>query len=255
MADDLKKTSGGRPKGAKSKLGIPSKSLSDVAGIIKILYENYGNQVISAYEIRETLNLPKMSASPLIGILKEYGLIKAEGNQWVISDLGKRIAEGDREAMLESLKLNSIFKNLINNYGDKDVSPGVIITFLRNNYRKGENALEIAKRYLETMEFISQSNKSKNVVLEDKSEGDISKWIKVIQLDFAVNPIKDYSKLLDDVITELKTDKDPIINSLAQSLSENKDKPEVLKALIDNLAKIAHQKYPKIIIYEVEKKT
>jgi len=42
---------------------------------------------------------------------------------------------------------------------------------------------------------------------------------------------------------------------LAQSLSENKNKPEVLKALVGNLAKIAHQKYPKIVIYEVEKKT
>jgi len=105
------------------------------------------------------------------------------------------------------------------------------------------------------MEFVSQTNKSKTVVVEDKFEGDLSKWIKTIQLDFAVNPIKDYSKLLDDVITELKDDKDPIINSLAQSLSENKNKPEVLKALVGNLAKIAHQKYPKIVIYEVEKKT
>lgn len=251
----VKKGKSGRPKGSKS-IGIPSISVSVAIDLARRLFEVIRDASTSRSDIADALNLKKGSISPTLGVLSGYGLIEKTSNGWKLSELGIRSINNDISAVKESFEMNSIFKDLYNRFGNEKVTSGVIIDYLRKNYRKGSNVLVITERFLDTINYIESLKRSYQEVglsEEVKSEEEITgiaKWFKVFQLKYALTtPKEDIKKLAENINNDFKNDEDEAIKTIAESIMENKNKEEVLKILVNNLIKIASKKYPNTILY------
>ena len=241
-----------RPKGSKS-LGIPKRGMPEVIDIAKVLFQRAGDNTFSFSDFKEFLSLEKAAATPLVGILSsDYGIIeKAEGG-WKLSDLGRRIANDDFNAVKESFIRNPIFNDLTSRFEGKSITAGVIIDYLKKKYKKGENVLIIAQRFMEMMGYVKPVEGVPVGSPEDNQFPDknISRWFRVFQLKYALtSPKEDIKKLAESIENEFKNDKDEGIRTTAESIMENKSKEEILKVLVDNLIKIASKKYPNIILY------
>ena len=151
-----KKEKMGRPKGSKSKLGIPPKGIIEAVALVKSAYEKAGNNIMSVQDITDFMNLKKGSNYPMLGMLaSDYGLIEKEGDiGYRISDLGERAIKGEKFAIKESFEKNSLFRDLSTQFWDKNVTPGLIIDYLKKKYKKGDNVNLIAQRFLEGSNYI-----------------------------------------------------------------------------------------------------
>ena len=153
MVKEEKASKGGRPKGSKS-LGIPQRGLKDALELTKMIYDNVNDKIMSFQEMTDYMKLQKGSANPVVGALFEYGLIERSSNGWKVSDLGKNALFGDATSAKAAFEKNTIFRDLSIQFGDKDITEGILIDYLKKKYKKGENVFLIARRFSEGVAYI-----------------------------------------------------------------------------------------------------
>ncbi len=236
----------GRPKGSKS-IGIPLKGVKEAVELVRMVYEKAGDKTMSFSEMAEYMKLQKGSSTPAVGAVYEYGLIERSGIGWKVSELGKDAIGGNRESVKEAFEKNTIFRDLSIQFGDKEITEGILIEYLRRKYKKGGNVFLIAKRFMEGLQYI-KSLESSRTPAESIEPRDEAKWFKVIQLKYSLNPTKEISKLADDVAEEFENVNDVALKTLAKSIKENKNNKEVLTVLIDNLIQISRREYKSEIL-------
>ncbi len=259
MQDNLesKKEKKGRPKGSKSRLGIPPKGIIEALALVKGAYEQSKGNTMSVQDITEFMNLKKGSNYPILGMLAtDYGLIEKEGEiGYKISDLGKRAIKGEKFAVKESFEKNPIFRDLSSQFWDKNVTPGLIVDYLKKKYKKGENVSTITQRFLEGVNYI-KSLGTKQESYESESEvqigstDDLIKIINIIKLKYALNPPQkeELKSIVEGVCNELKNDRNEAIKALAHNMEKNKNNNEVLKALSESLLSVISAYNPKLNI-------
>ena len=239
-----------RTKGSKSKSGVPMKGLQEAVVLTKMAYDKHGDKSMSFSEIAESMKLPKGISTPIMGALSEYGLVEKSDLGWRISAEGKNAIFGDIDATRKCFTKISLFADLYHRFGSKAVTSGIIETYLRGKYRKGENVALIIKRFSEGLDYVkgleSGHTISGNVVIG--TELNYSRDIALLKLKYALDPPTrdEIHKLIDIVEHELKNEDSSIVK-LIKSIKENKDKKEVAKVLFDNLISILGDKYPFLI--------
>ncbi len=242
---------GGRPKGSKS-LGIPTKSITEAIQIAKTLYENAHDKTMSIEDFAKYLGLEKAGSSPVAGALSAYGLIERSGIGWRISDLGKRIINDDIDAIKGALRRNEIFKDLLAEYENEEVTSGLVVEYLKKNYKKGGNVFIIADRFLESITYIKQLERGMHfdTTVEQKPKIGISSkgWLTLLRLKYALSPPtpEEIENLLVSIEDEFAESDDPAIVSLVAKMKSNSDKKEVLSVLADSLIEIIGEKYPEL---------
>lgn len=248
----------GRPKGTKS-LGIPTKGIKEAIDLTKIIYDKFGDNTMSFSEMIESMKLKKGISTPTVGALYSYGLIEKVGNiGWKVSELGKMGVLGDANSVKEAFEKNVIFRNLSMQFGDKQITSGIIVDYLKKQYKKGENVVLITNRFIEAMNFINslKKNAPKQKEIEAVSSKDTAKWFKVIQLKYALKPPKEeISKLADIVAQEFENIDNTALKTLGRSIKENKNNKEILIVLVNNLIQIANEEYPIEIFSLAEEET
>jgi len=67
---------------------------------------------------------------------------------------------GDANSVKEAFEKNVIFRNLSMQFGDKQITSGIIVDYLKKQYKKGENVVLITNRFIEAMNFINSLKKN-----------------------------------------------------------------------------------------------
>ncbi|MFH1223242.1 MAG: hypothetical protein V1647_02740 [Pseudomonadota bacterium] len=219
----------------------------------KTLYDNFGSSIVSFSDIMKSLSLEKASATPLVGMLStDYGFLQRAENGWKLTELGEKAAMGGADAIKEAFERNSILKDLSNRFGDKNVSPGLIIDHLRKNYKKGANVNFIADRFMQSMAFI-KALKGETIVTTPRppvygteTTLEQSKWLKIIQLKYALKPpkVEDKKILANSIAEDFKNDNDAGIRSIANMIKKYKDNDEILVGFIDDLLTELRKRHP-----------
>jgi len=267
MAEEEKKkegkSKGGRPKGSKSLLGIPMKGIKEAIDLTKTLWDNTQGKLMSFEEFCNFLNLKaKGISTPVAGALSEYGFIEKIGSGWKVSELGKKAIEGDATAIKQALEKNSIFKELFNNFENKEVTSGLIVDYLKKRYKKGGNVYIIESRFTEATNYIKSLGRveitgSSFIATPSVTKNlPIAKLLKLIQLKYALNPPdkSEVKRLVEELADDLKEEQDVSISTLVKSMDEHKENNEVLKALADSLINIVSKKYPEFLTLKEKKK-
>jgi len=251
---DNTKRKSGRPKGAKSKLGIPSKSLQEMLELVKKAYDSVGSQLMSVDDITTKLGLQKGSNYPILGMLSDAGLIEKEGIGYRVTELAKRALYGDKNALKIAFERNSIFSDLSNHFGDQDITAGLVMAYLKQKYKKGESVELISQRFLEGRNYINASGIGKIYIKERTNEFQKenksidASLIQIVKLKYALSPVNksDLSELKKSVCDELKRDSNETIRVLALNLEKNKDNDQVFSALFDSIWGIFLNDYPEL---------
>ncbi len=232
----MPKKTPGRPKGSTS-IGVPSKSIIEARDLVVQVYRSIEDASASRSDIANILNLKDGNISPTLGVLNEYGLLERTSTGLRVSDLGKRVVNNDIDAIKEALEKNGIFKDLSNHFSEENITPGVIIEYLKKYYKKGSNVVIIAGRFLEAINYIKQSKLSGMPVEKKDSKETSIDWLKVMQLKYALSPPKqdELHKLTEAVVKELKSSGDGVMISLAEQMKINIDNKDVLNALVSSI--------------------
>ena len=241
----------GRPKGSRS-LGIPIRGLAEAIDLTKILYEKVGKKHMSYQELAGFLGLRGGSSFPVVGALSEYGFIEKIGEYWKVSDTGELAIKEDIPTLKHALERNPVFKDLLNQFKDKEVTPGAIENHLRKKYKKRSNVHTTVNRFLKSKSYIDSLEKEISDMISDPIEPiteeiDLTKWIKLIKLKYALNPPKEteINKLFKEVV-DVWGEEDVAISTLSKSIEDNKENKEIQKVLIKSLIDIIVKKYPMI---------
>lgn len=257
-----KKGKAGRPAGAKSKSGIPTKSLPEMIDLAKKAYENAGDSAMSVEDITNYLGLIKGSNYPILGMLTEAGVIEKIGIGYKVTDLAKRAISGDRQAIKLIFERNKIFGDLSAHYGDQDITQGLVVAYVKQKYKKGENADLIAQRFLEGRTYINSTGIGKSYVdvgtkTVEKDSFENSAMIAVVKLKYALNPINDdeLKSLKEEVCKKLKKNQDAGISALATSLERNMNDDKIFNALFDSLWEVLQSKYKDLVEETFPKKS
>ncbi len=231
-----KQKKGGRPKGSKSELGIPIKSIKEAVELTRMAYESGKGSVMSFSEMAGYMGLKKGPDTPTIGALKMYGLVEQSDGGWRVSELGLKAIRGDKESIRTAFEKVELFRELSSQFAEKNVSPGFIIDYLKKKYRKGDNEKRIiTQRFLEGIEYIKGLSVVDAAIQSDTLETlEVS---DVIQLKYALSPPTDtdIEHLADGVYNKYKTHKSSSIRILADNIHKNKSNKEALRPLVDTL--------------------
>lgn len=244
-SETSKAKKGGRPR--KARTGLPSIKMMEAIEWVKKLYDKFGNTLVSFSDVAETIGLKEAYAKIALGkIRSEYGLLDQKDLGWEITDLGRRAAQGERDAIIQVMKKNKILGNLFDEFKDKTVSRGYLEDFIKKRRYKGFiDTSGIADRFLEYMDYI---NKIKKGGIPSKIPGEQKvEWFKIlIQLKYALNPPeqREISSLANEVAEELKNNEDVSIRKLSNQIKQNLENNDILTALVDTIVDILSEKYP-----------
>ncbi|VVC00790.1 Uncharacterised protein [uncultured archaeon] len=238
-----------RPKGSKS-IGVPPISIKEAVDLVKTAFGKIGYNESSFKEMAAACGQPAGNAIKIFGhIDKQFGLLgKTPQGLWKITDLGRRVAKGEKAAIKEAFERNLIYKDLSHNFFGRNVTVGAVETYLRANYKQGENTPYIAKKFIEAKEYLKSLNIAENnteKLNEDiENNSTLPAVIKLFQLKYALNPPEkeEISKIVESLQDE-KGLQDDTLKALINQMISNKDKEEVLKVLTQTLFVIVSKKY------------
>jgi hypothetical protein len=239
--EQAKKKKTGRPKGSKSNIGIPMKGIKEAISLTKMAYEKGKDSIMSFSEISGHMGLQKGSNTTTMGALSAYGFVEQSEGGWKVSELGKRAINGEKEAIRASFEKVDLFRELSSQFGGKNVSPGLVIDYLKKKYKKGENVKIIEQRFSEGMDFIKGLEPEKPQFKSVKT--DAPEIIDLIKLKYALHPPeeKDIKELANKVHLSFKDNQDPSIKILAENINKNKENKGALLALVDSILGILNQ--------------
>jgi hypothetical protein len=236
------KKKGGRPKGSKTEIGIPIKSLKESIVLTRMAYEKGKESIMSFSEISGHMGLQKGSDTPAMGALSFYGFVEQSEGGWRISTLGKKAINGEKESVRTAFEKVNLFRELSSQFGGKNVSTGLIMDYLKKRYRKGENVNKlIAERFLDGMEYISNlssgNQQTKHTETIEKSSNNI---INLIELKYALKPAEgvDIETLASKVHENFKNNSNHSVKVLSENINKSKKNKEALKVLVDSLLAI-----------------
>lgn len=241
----------GRPKGAKSQLGIPIKDIDEAVQLVKLVFDKQGSKNITFEDLAKSMSIQTGALVRISNSFKEYGLLEQTEIGWKVTDLGRRAVSNDKAALKEAFEKNDIFKELSGLFWDKDISENIVFDYLKKKYKKGENVKIITDRFLKGREYI-KSIEGENIFIppQEGARADTSKIIKLIKLKYALNPPKEeeIDNLVEDIIKELRESNIISIKVLTESIDKNKTKEKraVLSVLIDNIIGILSEDYPEL---------
>lgn len=200
-AQRTKKAKAGRPK-RKSRTGMPLVTPFEAIEWIKRGYQEVGKKEKPFARMAEALGLPVARAKAAFGILaNNYGLLKLEHGAWQITNLGERVAKNDKNAVLEVMQTVAILNELYETMKDRDVDRDIIEDYI-NRKRAGLNAKAITDRYLEIMDYISNSSPIKKEK-SGETKGIKPQEAEMIRLMYALFPLgkeEDIQSQLDRLI-------------------------------------------------------
>lgn len=233
---EKEKNRGGRPKGSKTKSGVPIRGIKEAIVLTKMAYEKGKNNLMSFSEISDYMGLQKGSNAPVIGALSSYGFLEQGGGGWKVSELGKRAINGEKEAIRSAFEKIDLFRELSSEFGGKNASLGLIEDYLKKKYRKGENVKIITQRFSEGMDYIKLSGPEKPQEVQTM-EKPSSKIIDLIELKYALKPAeqKDTETLAMKIYESFKDNPNKGVKVLAENIKKNKKNNAALRALVESV--------------------
>lgn len=241
----------GRPKGTKSS-GVPPISIKEAVSLVTKAFEKIGYNETSFKEMAQASGQPFGNAVKLFGhIEKNFGLLeRTPQGLWKISDLGRRAAKGEKQAIKEAFEKNPIYRALSTNFWTRNVTVGAVETYLKANYKQGSSTPYITNKFIEAKNYLKKLEGApieaeKN---EPNTEGTVTGTPEylplLIQLKYALNPPKkeEITQIVNNLVLKLKTD-DATLNALVKQMQENKEDEQILKVLTNTIWDIYKDKY------------
>ncbi|VVB74892.1 Uncharacterised protein [Candidatus Tiddalikarchaeum anstoanum] len=208
----------------KNRTGIPQVSLTEAIGYLTKVYTIIGTNLKSFAGMAEVMDISIAGAKRAFGELKIYGLLEQEGTGWKVSDLGKRVANGDKAAVITTLETNSILKDLYAELKDKQCDRDFIEDYIKKKrFGYNLNVSHVANRFLEALEYINNLKESEisTSVIEHKYDNDKGDFLKGVRLGFKL------AKLIHD-----KPEHKQLINVLNSLMEDVEHQPEIKNVLV-----------------------
>lgn len=256
--DKVKK--GGRPKGAKSKLNIPARSIEEAVDWATKIYQNAKENEFHPDDLPNYLGIGRGFSSPALSILDKFGLIEKAPLGWRVSQLGKSAINKDKEAIKESLERIDLYRDLFRAFGERKVNKSIIVAHLKSKHKYGENTEVIADKFVEAKDYLDsleegliEKSLDKPRIQNHSSGLEDENLVILLKLKYAFKPINDGSKeiILEEAYNKFKNDNDTTVASLIGEIKKNKTNKEIRQALINALISSFELKYP--ILKEDEK--
>lgn len=241
MKDDVKqkekKKISGRPKGSKS--GIPFTSFPEAMEHAKNIWEKAQYNEVSFKEISSFMKVHEKKAVRILNALQDfYGVVeKTPSNNWRLTDAGKRLVKNDSLALKEVFTKNPMFAELYNNFGNKQVTEGVILDYIRKKY-KYVDVEEVKRRLMEGLEIIKKGSQQKHQEHADVSIKQDS-ILPLFQLRYALKPAtrEEIEALAIKVEKILEDSGDDTLKLLAELMQEKRKDHGELANLLDKAMK------------------
>jgi len=223
----------GRPKGSKSKL--PFVTFPGALNYSKILWDNVQYNEVSFKHIKSLMKLHEQKCVRVLGVLKDYyGVLEqTDAGYWRLTEAGRGVAKDDPSALKEVFSKDSMFSDLYQTFGDRNVMESVILDYIEKNY-KGIDAEEATQRFLDGMQKIKEHSTQKSPGSGDK-ELLLDFVLSLFQLKYALTPPsdKEMGKLVDKVVEKLSKTNDDTLKLIAELMSEEKNSNEKLAKHLD----------------------
>jgi hypothetical protein len=242
------------PKKVREKgISVPSISINEAIGYTRKVYDIVGESAMPFSEAMKIMGVSTDYGKVFIKVFKDYGLMAQNKNGfWLITSLGIKCLIGEYDAIRQAFVKVPVFDQLMSTFGDGKYTPEAIKVYLKNQYHKSDNYVKVAserfwagKAYLESIKGGEHAPSELEVSMDASG---IRKTLKIIQLSYALNPPSknEIDDLVGDVYNELKDDENPAIRTLSESMKNNKNNPQNLELLFENIKKILSEKYPAI---------
>ncbi|MCD6477302.1 MAG: hypothetical protein J7K26_04075 [Candidatus Aenigmarchaeota archaeon] len=193
--DDTSKKKKYVAKNLVKELNYPAIGIKEAVKLIKKAAKHGKDKVMTFDEICRYMGIKGGSRSRYMASLRLYGLVEKIGTGWILTDIGKGVADENKQCIIDSFLTPRINKLIRENF---KMSPSLasLISFLNKQHLK-INSKIIAKRYLEGMEFIKdllsseELNIPRDEQIEIKTYMDIFKAVRIIGCFSPVEDMKD----------------------------------------------------------------
>ena len=240
---------------------VPQISINEAIGYIRKVYDAVGESAMPFSEAMKLMGVSTDYGKVFVKGFKDYGLMEQTKNGfWKITDLGIKCLNGDYDSIKQAFVKVPVFDQLMSTFGEGKYTPEAVKESLKRQYHKSDNYVRIAvERFLAGKKYLDGIEKGEKAPTElevSMDAVDSLKALKIIQLSYALNPPteKDIESLVDEVYDQLKSDQNPAIRTLAESMKENKKNKQNLVLLFENIKKILSEKYPTLINKEKNSK-
>src|SRR3989344_7826164 len=141
----------------KSRSGLPQVNMVDAIEFVKKAYASIGTSLKSFSGMAEAMGTNETYGRIAFGDLNTvYGLIEQEDSGWKISDLGRRVAIGDRSAVMEILEKNKILKTLYSELKDKKYDRDFLEDYIKKKrFAYNINTNLVADRFLAAVDYLN----------------------------------------------------------------------------------------------------
>lgn len=234
--NNLKKRKRGRTKGSKNKL--PFIKFPEVIDYVKMVWSKAQYNEMSFKDISNFMNLHPQKAVRVLNILQNfYGVVEKVENNWRLTDAGKRIVKKDYMALKEVFSKEPMFADLLNSFGNKNVTEGVILEHIKRKY-KGIDADEVLLRFKEGQKIIEE-NAKKHDISEKKTNITQDFALSLFQLYYALKPPsnKERNILVENVVKGLENSDDGVLKLISELMKEKKDDEKELTNLLNKTMK------------------
>ncbi|MCL5009499.1 MAG: hypothetical protein M1433_00750 [Candidatus Parvarchaeota archaeon] len=140
----------GRKRGSKS--GLPFTKFSDAVAYAKTLWNAKGDSEMTPLDIAKDLGFKLPKAVRVIGALnRNYNILEKVGKLWRLSDIGKGVANNNKDSLMASFTNEKMFKELFNEFNDRKVTDEAMVSSIKSKY-KYVDADEVKERLKEGIE-------------------------------------------------------------------------------------------------------
>jgi hypothetical protein len=250
--DREEKSRGGRPpKDAR----VPQVSLSEALAFTKRAFDKEGLAHKSFSGMAEAMEVTEAFGKRAFGeMMNQYGLItREEDGAWHITDLGRRAVLGEKVAVEDVFCKNEIMKDLYLNLKDRTIGKDFLVDFIkRKRYTYTTSPEIIAEKFLDGMNYLSglaEDTKGARQSINPNSKMVVQNFLKLIQLQYALNPPKGASvgKLAKDIASSLAKDKESALRTLGSSIENHKADEKILYVIVENALQIMRDKYSEVL--------
>ena len=222
----------GRPPGSKSKL--PFVTFPAALRYSELMWKKAQYNEMTFEDINTCIKLHPQKAVRVLAILRDYyGVVeKTDSGYWRLTDAGKRVVRGDLMALKEVFSKNEMFSDLYNKFGSKNVTEGVILDYIKKNY-KGIDAEEVKRRLLEGRKIIKDHTIQPPELAGQKVSQDFA--LSLFQLRYALKPPSntEIGNLVEKVVEKLSKSGDDVLKLISELMTEKKNDREELANLLD----------------------
>lgn len=235
----------GRKRGSKS--GLPFTRFSEAVTYAKTLWNAKGDSEMTPSDIAKDLGFKLPKAVRVIGALnRNYNILEKIGKLWKLSDIGRGVANNDKDALMAAFTNEKMFKELFNEFNGRKVTDEAIASSIKSRY-KYVDADEVKERLKEGMELLKDKAPAKSANLKGMNEKDLQ---TIVKLKYALMPPKpeEISELEDKAIEIFERMGNETLNTLADLMKQNKNNKDVFLQLLQ-------QAFPKVGIDSEDIKT